>query len=472
VAAPPKEDAVIAAILSPPRQRPRALASLLCASFLFAPSWGHASADPAVSSFTLPNGLMGVVIEDHRAPVVTSMVWYKVGGADDPEGKSGLAHFLEHMMFKATDTLAEGEFSAIVAANGGEQNAFTTADYTAYYQNISADRLDLVLGMEADRMVNLDPGEAGALSERDVVLEERRMRVDATPDGPFRERRDAMLFLNSPYGRPIIGWKQEIEQITLQSAMDFYRAHYAPNNAVLVVAGDVTPAAVEALAAEHFGPIPASDLIAPRIRPQEPTPLGLRRFEYSDPRVTLPVLTRSYLAPARRAGDQKEAAALTVLARLFGGGATSVMSRELELGDGICVGTGARYDGVSLDPTKFGLHLVLKPGVDPAVAEKRLDALIADFIANGPDAASLERVGNQIAASEIYGLDDPSDRASEYGAALTSGLTIADVANWPEDLRAVTAADVQAAAKSVFLPEASVTGWLLPESTAGKVAAQ
>ncbi|TPE52279.1 insulinase family protein [Amaricoccus solimangrovi] len=433
-----------------------------------------AAADPAVSTFTLPNGLQGVVIEDHRAPVVTSMVWYKVGAADDPAGRTGLAHFLEHMMFKATDTLADGEFSAVIAANGGDENAFTTADFTAYYQNISADRLDLVLGMEADRMVNLDPGEQGALSERDVVLEERRTRIDNTPEGPFMERRNAALYVNSPYGRPTIGWRSEIGKITLASAMAFYKDHYAPNNAVLVVGGDVTPDQVKALAEKHFGPIPASDRIAPRDRPQEPPPLGARRIEHGDPRVTLPVMTRAYLAPARRAGDQKQAAALAMLAKLIGKGTTSVMSRELELGpDAICVDTGAYYQDVSLDPGSFTLHMALKPGVDPEAAEARLDALIADFIAKGPDPADLERARRQVDAWEVYERDDTEDRANEFGEALTSGLTIDDVEAWPDALRAVTPAEVQAAAKLVFDPEASVTGWLLPaRPVKGEVAIQ
>ena len=442
---------------------PFRLSPLALAPLLLAPTLALASADPAVSSFTLPNGLMGVVIEDHRAPVVTSMVWYKVGAADDPWGQSGLAHFLEHMMFKATDTLAEGEFSAIVAANGGDENAFTTKDYTGYYQNISADRLDLVLGMEADRMVNLDPGAEGALSERDVVLEERRSRVDNTPDGPFRERRDAALWINSPYGRPTIGWRHEIEKITLQSALAFYKAHYAPNNAVLVVAGDVTPEQVEALAAKHFGPIPASDLIKPRDRPQEPPPLAARRLEHADPRVTLPVLSRAYLAPARQPGDQKQAAALSLAAKLFGGGVTSVMSQALERGpEAICVDTGAYYNDVSLDPGSFNLQIVLRPGVDPKAAEARLDALIADFLAKGPDPDDPERARRQVAAAEIYRRDDIEDRANEFGEALTSGLTIADVEDWPDALRAVTAEDVRAAARAVLVPEASVTGWLMP----------
>lgn len=446
---------------------PHRLSLLALAPVLLAPTLAFATVEPAVSSFTLPNGMQGVVIEDHRAPVVTSMVWYKVGAADDPSGESGLAHFLEHMMFKATDTLAEGEFSAIIAANGGDENAFTTKDYTGYYQNISADRLDLVLGMEADRMVNLDPGAEGALSERDVVLEERRMRVDNTPDGPFRERRDAALWINSPYGRPTIGWRHEIEKITLDSAMAFYKAHYAPNNAILVVAGDVTPADVEALAAKHFGPIPASDLIKPRDRPQEPPPLGARRLEHADPRVTLPVMSRAYLAPARRAGDQNQAAALALAAKLFGSGVTSVMNQRLVLADDpICVDTGAYYNDVSLDPGSFNLQIVLKPGVDPVAAEARLDALIAEFVEKGPDPAALDRAKRQLAASEIYRRDDVEGEANEFGEALVSGLTVQDVLDWPDALQAVTPADVQAAAKAIFESDASVTGWLMPETVA------
>lgn len=427
------------------------------------PALAQAAPDPAVSSFTLPNGMMGVVIEDHRAPVVTSMVWYKVGAADDPAGQSGLAHFLEHMMFKATDKLKEGEFSAIVAANGGEENAFTTADYTAYFQRISKDRLDLVLGMEADRMVNLDPGAQGALSERDVVIEERRMRIDNTPEGPFFEQRNAALYLNSPYGRPVIGWKHEMEQYTLDKAMAFYRAHYAPNNAVLVVAGDVTPAEVERLATTHFGPIPASDAIQPRNRPQEPPQLAARRLEYHDPRVTEPSLSRVYLAPQRRAGDQTQAAALTVLAEtLGGGGITSVMGQRLQLGEDIALDAGAYYSDVSLDPASFGLYVVPKPGVSLAEAEARMDALIADFIAKGPDPDLLARVKTRLAAAEIFAKDDQQGRAHQIGEALTSGLTLTDVADWPDQLQAVTAQQVQDAARAVFTPESSVTGWLMP----------
>ncbi len=425
-----------------------------------------AAAEPGVSRFSLPNGLVGVVIEDHRAPVVTQMVWYKVGSADDPAGLSGLAHFLEHMMFKGTSSVPEGEFSRVVAENGGEENAFTTYDYTAYHQRIAADRLGLVMEMEADRMTGLDPSEAAVLSERDVVAEERRQRVGNTPDGPFREQMDAALYLNSPYGRPVIGWEQEITGFTRAAAMDFYRAHYAPNNAILVVAGDVTPAEVERLAAEHFGPLPASSAVQPRARPQEPTPVAARRLTMHDARVSQPYLVRSYLAPVRRPGDQREAAALAVLAHLLGGsGTTSVMGRELVMGGGIALGAGTDYANTGVDPQSFILYLVPKPEVGLEAAEAALDALLARFVVDGPDEADLERLRGQLRAQDIYALDSQEKRAGRIGASLASGLSLEDEEAWPDLLQAVTAADVQAAAKAIFRPEASVTGRLtgLPE---------
>lgn len=424
-----------------------------------------AGPDAAVSSFTLPNGLVGVVIEDHRAPVVTQMVWYKVGAADEPPGQSGTAHFLEHLMFKATDTLADGEFSRIVAENGGDENAFTTADYTAYFQRVAADRLNLVMGLEADRMVNLAPGPDTVPFERDVVIEERRQRIGNSPDALFYEQMRAALYVNHPYGRPVIGWPEEMQDFTREQALAFYRTHYAPNNAILVVAGDVDPAEVERLAAAHFGPIPASPAVEPRARPQEPEPIAARRVEMRDPRVAEPYVSRLYLAPQRRPGAQQEAAALTVLASLLGGsGVTSVMAQELELGDAIATGSGASYSGVGVDPGAFSVYVVPKPGVGLEAAEARLDALIADFVAEGPDPAQLERIKTRIRAADIYELDSQQGRAREIGAALATGLSLDDVDAWPEALQAVTAEDVQAAARALFRPEASVTGWLMTEA--------
>jgi zinc protease len=417
---------------------------------------------PGLQSFTLANGLTVVVIEDHRAPVLIHMVWYRVGSADDPTGQSGLAHFLEHLMFNATDELEEGAFSRIVAENGGSDNAFTSADHTAFFQRVAADRLEMVMSMEADRMVDLVPTETGVLSERDVVLQERRLVVEADPGAGFDEEILAALYLGQPYGRPVIGWEHEIAGLDRARAMDFYRAHYAPDNAVLIAAGDVDADEVRRLAEKHFGPIPAASA-APRQRPQEPPHRAARRLEMRDARVTEPVLRRSYLAPRRGAGDQKEAAALLVLAELIGGdGVTSVMARELLLGDGSAIDAGAYYTADGLGPQTFTLYVVPKPGVSLAQAEAELDGTIARFLETGPDAAQLTRVKGRIRAAEIYVLDDLFARANRVGTALTSGLTLDDVAEWPDVLQAVSAGDVLAAARSVFRIESSVTGWLMP----------
>ena len=413
---------------------------------------------PGPQSFELDNGLTVVVIEDHRAPLAIQMVWYRVGSADDPAGRSGLAHFLEHLMFKATDELAEGAFSRIVAENGGSDNAFTTTDYTAYVQRVAADRLGLVMAMEADRMVDLAPTEAGVLSERDVVLEERREVVGSDPAAGLAEECAAALYRNHPYGRPVIGWEQEIAALTRPVAMDFYRAHYAPNNAVLVVAGDVGADDVRRLAEEHFGPIPASPAVALRHRPQEPPHRAPRRVEMQDARTGQPFLRRTWLAPSRRAGDQREAAALAVLADLLGGSSvTSVMGRELVLGDGLALDAGASYSNTGLDGATFDVYVVPKPGVGFAEAEAALDEVLARFVASGPEPSEMDRIRGRIRASEIYVLDDLMTRASRVGSALTSGLTLDDVAAWPGLLQAVTAAEVQAAAAAVLRIESSVT---------------
>jgi zinc protease len=435
-----------------------------------APGGGpHDGPDNGIATFTLANGLRGVVIEDRRAPVVTQMVWYRVGAADDPPGLSGLAHFLEHMMFKGTERLDEGEFSQVVRANGGEDNAFTSYDYTGYFQRIASDRLDLVMSMEADRMANLAPPPASAISELDVVIEERRQVVENRPGGVFGEQRRAIQFLNHPYQRPVIGWMHEIEDLTLDAAMDFYGEHYGPNNAILIVAGDASVEEVEALAELHYGAIPPNPNIADRARTAEPPHIAARRLEYRDPRVQNPYVIRSYLAEPRRPADQAEAAALTVLAEVLGGGITSVLARELRVEDDFALDTGAFYSDTALDLTTFGIYVTPNPGIELAEAEARIDDIIRRFLEEGPDPEQLERIKTQIRASEIYARDNLGQRARQIGVTLTSGLTIKDVRDWPAALEAVTAEDVVAAAHAVFRPEASVTGWLLGtgEATGG-----
>jgi zinc protease len=419
-----------------------------------------------VSTFTLDNGMDVVVLEDHRAPVVVHMVWYRVGSADEPPGKSGTAHFLEHLMFKGTETLGPGEFSDIVAANGGTDNAFTSVDYTGYFQRVAADRLELMMEMEADRMVNLRLDPADVETERGVILEERNQRVENSPGSLFTEQRNAAQYMNHAYGRPIIGWKHEMETLSLEDAKAFYREYYAPNNAILIVAGDVEPEEVRALAKAHYGVIPANPDIRPRLRPQEPPQRSERRLTMEDPRVAQPYAIRTYMAPERDPDDQRDAAALTLLAEILGGsGQTSVFARKLQFEEQTAVYTGAFYDGTSLDDTTFGVAIVPAPGVTLAEAEAALDGAIAEFLEEGVDADQLDRIKMQLRAGLIYADDDIQSLARRYGVSLTSGLTVADVEAWPEVLQSITGDEIIAAARAVFDRRRSVTGWLMGPET-------
>ncbi|MEZ5913652.1 MAG: pitrilysin family protein [Paracoccaceae bacterium] len=430
---------------------------LALASIAFA----SAATAETVTSFDLENGMQVVVIEDHRAPVVVHMVWYRVGSADEGPGVSGVAHFLEHLMFKGTDTVAPGEFSATVEANGGDDNAFTSWDYTAYFQRIAADRLDLVMRMEADRMRGLKLSEEDVVTERAVVLEERNKRTENDPGALFGEQRRAAQYLNLRYGTPVIGWKHEIEALNRDDALAFYKTFYAPNNAILIVAGDVTPDAVRTLAETHYGPIAPTVDLPERLRPTEPPQLSERRLSYADPRVAQPTVIRTYLAPERDAGNQSEAAALTVLAELLGGSpTTSVLARKLQFESQIAVYSGVFYDGVSLDATTLAMAVVPVPGVSPEEAEAALDGALAGFLKDGVDAEEFQRIKTQISAAEIYARDVVRGLAQSYGEALTSGLTIADVQAWPDALRAVTPDDVMAAARKVLDRKNAVTGFL------------
>lgn len=453
----------------------RRLTALVATCLLALPGLPALAADGAdaaavvedqVTSFTLDNGMQVVVIEDHRAPVVVHMVWYRAGSADEWTGVSGVAHFLEHLLFKGTDTLAPGEFSKTVAAQGGHDNAFTSYDYTAYFQRVAADRLELMMRMEADRMVNLRLDEGDILTERDVILEERAQRTDSEPGALFREQMNAAQYINHRYGTPVIGWRHEMESLDLDDALAFYRLHYAPNNAVLVVAGDVTPDEVRRLAEKHYAPIPANPELGKRERPEEPPHRAPRRLTYDDPRVAQPYVLRSYLAPERDPGAQETAAALTILAELLGGSQTSVLAQKLQFETPRAVYAGAYYSGLSLDDTTFGLIAVPSPGVTLEEIEAEMDAVIAAFMEESVDPDQMARIKMQLRASAIYARDNVQTLARRYGSALTSGLTIEDVQAWPDILQAVTEEDVMEAARTVFDPRASVTGYLV-NSNAG-----
>lgn len=422
---------------------------------------GMARAADPVTQTTLDNGLRLVVIEDHRAAAVTHMVWYNVGAADEPAGQSGIAHFLEHMMFKGTDERASGEFSRIVARLGGTDNAFTSWDYTAYFQRVATEHLGLMMELDADRMTDLVLVEDEVTTEREVILEERSQRIDSDPGALLREQARAALYLNHPYGVPIIGWRHEQEQLSLGNLQAFYDRHYGPNNAVVVVAGAVDPQEVLALARQTYGTVPANTQVIPRSRPSEPPQIAERRLRLSDPRVADPFVTRSYLAPARKPGDQRQAAAMAVLAELLGGNpATSYLGQKLQFDEKVAVYTSAFYDGEALNDGRFGLALVPAKGVSLADAEAALDAALDAFMDDPIDAAALERVKAQIRAADIYARDAVDRKARRYGSALTTGLSVADVQAWPAQMTAVMAEDVKAAARVVLDRRRSVTAWL------------
>ena len=394
------------------------------------------------------------------------MVWYRAGSADEPKGASGVAHFLEHLLFKATDKLEAGEFSATVAANGGRDNAFTSYDYTAYHQRVAADRLELMMSMESDRMRNIRLTPENIRTERGVVLEERNQRTENSPGALMNEQMSAAQYLNHRYGVPVIGWKHEIEQLDLADTLAFYETYYSPNNAILVVSGDVTPDEVRRLADKYYGVIPANPDLPERLRTQEPPQTAERRLTFRDARVAQQYVSRTYLAPERDPGAQEKAAALTMLAEILGGGTTSFLTEKLQFDTQVATYTGAFYRGGVLDDATFGLVIVPAAGVSLQDGEAALDAALAEFLETGVDVEQLDRIKLQLRADQIYARDDADRVASRYGRALAIGLTVEDVQEWPALLEAVTPEDIMAVAKEVFNLRASVTGWLMKEEAA------
>jgi zinc protease len=417
------------------------------------------------ATFTLPNGLQVLVIQDHRTPVVTQMVWYKVGSADETPGKSGLAHFLEHLMFKGTSKHPAGEFSQTVLRVGGNENAFTSVDYTGYFQRVPREQLGKMMEFEADRMTGLILKDENVLPERDVVLEEYNMRVANNPEARLSEQVMAALYLNHPYGRPVIGWHQEIEKLGREDALAFYKRFYAPNNAILVIAGDVDVNEVRPLAEQTFAKVVAQPAIpASRVRPQEPEPVAPRTVTLADPQVEQPTVKREYLVPSATTAAAGESPALDVLAQLMGNGSNSYLYRALVVDKPLAVNANAGYQGTSLDATQFSISAAPKQGVDFATVEQVIDDVIADLAKNPVPAEDLERVKTQLIAEAIYAQDNQATLARWYGGGLTTGLSIEDIRSWPDRIRAVTAEQVRAAAQKWLDKKRSVTGYLIKDT--------
>ncbi|QGM47697.1 M16 family metallopeptidase [Methylocystis heyeri] len=420
----------------------------------------------AVAHAKLDNGMDVVVIPDHRTPVVTHMVWYKNGSADDPVGKSGIAHFLEHLMFKGTKQHPQGAFSNLVAELGGQENAFTSYDYTAYFQRIGKEHLATLMGFEADRMTNLVLTDEVVGPEREVVLEERHMRVDNDPSAELDETVQSTLFGHHPYGTPIIGWRHEIESLSREDALNYYNRFYTPENAILVVAGDVDAETVERLARETYGRIPARAEAPLRARPQEPPARAERRVMLADEKVEQPGHERVFVVPSYSTAAPGEAEALDLLAHILGGGPASVLYEALVREEKLAVSAGAYYMGTALDDTRLYIFVTPAEGVTLEDLDAALDRALERFVSSELKAEDLQRAKTRMIADAVYAQDSQVSLARWYGEALATGLGVGDVASWTDRIDAVTADAIVAAAQKWLDKKRSVTGFLLPKETA------
>ncbi|MGA7674420.1 MAG: pitrilysin family protein [Rhizomicrobium sp.] len=416
---------------------------------------------PRVFQFVLQNGLQVVVVPDHRAPVATQMLWFKVGAVDDPPGTSGLAHFFEHMMFRGTKSQPGDDFSQTIARGGGDDNAFTTHDYTVFHEQIAKDQLRLAMHLEADRMANLDLSDAAVGTERDVVLAERRMRIDNDPEALTQEQAEAALYLSHPYGRPVIGWADEIRHIGRAEADNFYRRHYAPNNAILIVAGDVTVDEVRADAEAEYGQVSSHEL-AVRCDCAQPPRLGETRLAITRKDVKVPMFLRLYRVESYAEAAPGRAESLEVLAKLLGGDATSALYRRLVVERRLATDVGAYYDGYTRDAGEFGFTAHPRPGVSLETLERAIDEVVAPYLRRAPSKAELARAKTQLVAGATFRRDSQFEMASAYGQALAIGLTVFDVQQWPQRIQAVTREDVLKAASASLVKAESVTATLMP----------
>ncbi len=404
------------------------------------------SAQAAVTDVTLDNGLRVIVQEDHRAPVMVSQVWYRAGSLDEFNGTTGVAHVLEHMMFKGTQTVPPGEFSKRIAAAGGRENAFTSRDHTAYFQQMQKDRLALSMQLEADRMANLVISDALFAKEIQVVMEERRLRTDDQPQSVVYERLMAAAYQAHPYRRPIIGWMDDLSNMTGQDARDWYARWYAPNNATLVVAGDVKAGEVIELAKRHFGALPARAL-PPRKPQDEPAQLGEKRIVVKAP-AQLPYLLMAWHAPTLKDWEQDTAPyALQVLAGVLSGNDSARLQKSLVKTRQIAVNASAGYDAIARGPGMFMVDATPAPGTSVAALEKAVREEVRRIQRDGIDQAELARVKAQVIAADVYQRDSLFYQAMQLGEYVTAGLPPEALARRADKLRAVTAQEVQAAAR-------------------------
>ncbi|UCI17971.1 insulinase family protein [Mesorhizobium sp. B2-1-8] len=420
-----------------------------------------------VTDFLLDNGMEVVVIPDHRAPIVTHMVWYKIGSADEPPGKSGIAHFFEHLMFKATAHHEAGEFDRAVSDIGGSNNAFTSYDYTAFHETVAPSDLELMMSFEADRMRNLILTDDVIKTERDVILEERRSRIDNNPQAVLDEEVDATLWQNQPYRIPVIGWMQEMEQLNRTDAVAFYNKYYRPNNVVLIVAGDVEPETVKALAEKTYGNVARGLDLPPRVRPVEPEQNTRRTVTLSDARVSVPSFSTQWVVPSYHTAKPGEAEALDLLAEILGGGNRSRLYQALVVKQGIASSAGAYFQGTMLDDTNFTVYGAPRGDAKLADVEAAVDAEVARIASDGVTSDELEKAKDRYVRSMIFARDKQESMANIYGSTLATGGNVQDVQQWPDRIRKVTTNEVKAVAARYLVLARSTTGYLLPQQQAG-----
>jgi len=412
-------------------------------------------------TFTLENGLQVVLIQNHRAPVVTQMIWYKFGAADERPGESGVAHFLEHLMFKGTPKVPDGQFSLTVKKIGGNDNAFTSQDYTAFYQEVPRSQLEKVMMMESDRMKNLVLKEDQVTSEREVIIEERRQRIDNNPQSKFQEQVMSALFVNHPYAIPVIGWLHEMKELTRDEVLDYYRTWYAPNNAILVISGDVTLEELRPLAQKYYGDLPVQE-IPQRLRPRPAPIVAEHQIIMVDPRIYQPVVMKVYRVPHGKD-------AMDVLADIFGGTSTSRLYKHLVVDQKLAVTASADYDPVSMNDTEFTIYATPTPGTALPVLQAAIDKEIKLLLDKGVTLEEVNSSRNRLQASFTYYRDSLQGPAMLFGRALASGMGMDYIENRLDRLGKLTIDDINDAADAVFTsPDLPITGVMLPQPKAAK----
>ncbi|MEL7430283.1 MAG: pitrilysin family protein [Pseudomonadota bacterium] len=419
---------------------------------------------PQISSYQLENGVKLVVIPDRRAPVVTHMIWYEVGSADDPVGKSGISHFLEHLLFKGTANVPQGEFSGAVASIGGQENAFTSYDYTAYYQKVSPNALPLMMRYEADRMRNVVLSDEVVYPERKVILEERSSRVDSNPSSILSEFVQAALFVHHPYGVPIIGWEHEIEKLEREDILAFYEQWYQPWNAIVVVAGDVDPENVYQLAKDSYGKVKATQPEVERKRNSDPVRVVSKSITYRDTRVTNPVWQRTFVVPSYRTDQGLESEALDILASILGQSVSSRIYKNLVIRNEMATGAGAYYQGTAIDEGYFGLYATPRGDTTVEELEAAMESQIDTLLSQGVTKEELDRARRTLIQSVVFSQDSQVTMARIFGSVLATGGTIEDVTEWTKRLEQVTVEELNAVARKYLVRDKAVTSYLLPET--------